>query len=226
MLEIAESNSNTAPVLPQDAGNQPTAPQHGPVGFFRPWIGAKWGLPSNALNGVRLLVLGESHYCGSPEAIGSCDPDITTEVVEELALAGSHRFFTNITQVLTGRKKWQLTSNELSDLWGSLVFYNYIPTYVAAGPRIRPSAEMFQRGAKPLSQLLADLKPEVVLVCGFALWWWVLTGWPRFAGDPAKLDFYQLGPALATRMMHPSAGFSSDAWRPTVLALLGHTRAA
>jgi hypothetical protein len=183
-------------------------------------------VPSNALNGVRLLVLGESHYCGNPEAIGSCDPDVTTEVVEELALAGSHRFFTNITQVLTGRKKWQLTSTELSGLWDSLVFYNYIPMYVAAGPRVRPSAKMFQRGAEPFFQLIADLRPEAVLVCGFALWWWVLTGWPGFAGDPAKLDFHQLGPALAARMMHPSAGFSSDAWRPTVLALLGHPRAA
>lgn len=167
-----------------------------------------------------LCVLGESHYCGSPEAIGSCDPDITTEVVEELALAGSHRFFTNITQVLTGRKKWQLTPSELSDLWGSLVFYNYVPMYVAAGPRVRPSAEMFQRGADPFFQLMTDLKPDAVLVCGFALWWWVLTGWPGFAGNPAELDFHQFGPALAARMMHPSAGFSSAEWRPTVLALL------
>jgi len=116
-----------ATALPQNAGGLPAAPQRAPAGFFRPWIGKEWGLPTNALNGARLLVLGESHYCGSPEAIGSCDPDITTEVVEELSLAGSHRFFTNITQVLTGRKKWQLTPKELVGLWDSLVFYNYIP---------------------------------------------------------------------------------------------------
>jgi hypothetical protein len=107
-------------------------------------------------------------------------------------------------------------------LWGSLVFYNYVPMYVAAGPRVRPSAEMFQRGADPFFQLVMDLKPEAVLVCGFALWWWVLAGWPGFGGDPAELDFHQFGPPLGARMMHPSAGFSSTEWRPTVLALLQH----
>jgi hypothetical protein len=203
-------------LLAQDGSSQvPPAPL-----FFRPWHGAQWGLRGNALGGVRLLVLGESHYCGRPAQIGTCDPDVTSEVVEDLAIAGRHRFFTNITQVLSGRKRWQLTSAELSGLWESLVFYNYIPMYVAAGPRVRPSAEMFKKGAEPFANLVAELKPDAVLVCGFALWWWMLTGWSGFQGNPAEFSVYRLEHALAARMKHPSAGFSSDEWRPTVLALL------
>ncbi len=226
MLEVSEPTSRAATALPQNAGNLLAAPQRASAGFFRPWIGKEWGLPTNALNGARLLVLGESHYCGSPEAIGSCDPDITTEVVEELALAGSHRFFTNITQVLTGRKKWQLTSKELAGLWGLVGLLQLHPDVCCCWAARTAKRRDVPTRRGTILQLLTDLKPEAVLVCGFALWWWVLTGWPGFAGDPAKLEFHQLGPALAARMMHPSAGFSSNAWRPTILALLDRTRAA
>ncbi len=42
--------------------------------MFHPWIGSEWGQPGNALGGVRLLVVGESHYCSHehPELVGQC----------------------------------------------------------------------------------------------------------------------------------------------------------
>jgi hypothetical protein len=211
--------------MPPASPPGPDATLVAPAPCFQPWVGEKWQQRTNAL-GIRLLVLGESHYCRNPEEIGTCYPNLTIDVVEQYAIAGPGRFFTGITQVLSGRKKWQLTQSELSDIWAGLVFYNYVPVYVAAGPRVRPSSEMFELGAAPFARLIAEYQPEAVLVCGLTLWWWVLKGWSGFTGDPSKYDFYRLGPAVAARMMHPSAGFSSAAWRPTVLGLLNQVRNA
>ena len=53
MLEISELQvAGGTPCCRRTPETNSTAAQLGPVGFFRPWTGRKWGLPSNALNGV------------------------------------------------------------------------------------------------------------------------------------------------------------------------------
>jgi hypothetical protein len=191
--------------------------------MFRPWIGTKWGDPTNCLEGVRLLVLGESHYHYDPCKVGTSEAECTTEVVREWALKKPHRFFTGITQVISGKKKWQLNPEELEDVWAAICFYNYVPVYLA-GSRERPTAGQFQQGAEPFAKLLEELKPQAILVCGFDLWWWVLNG-VGFNGKAWETPFSPIGPALAARMMHPSAAFSSTTWQPVVKSLLEQARA-
>jgi hypothetical protein len=167
------------------------------------------------------MVLGESHYTNNPALVGKCEPDMSKEVVELWALQNPHRFFTGITQVLSGRPKWHLRPEELRAAWDAVVFYNYVPVYVATGPRVRPKSEMFRLGREPFIRLLNELEPDAILVCGFNLWANMLWGLPGgFEGKPWETPSYRVGSALAAPIKHPSVGFSSEQWRPVVRNLL------
>lgn len=178
------------------------------------------------LQGTRLLVLGESHYAdqAKPHLVGSCEPDVTNYVVQRYALDERHRFFTGITQVISGKPRWQMSRTEVVELWSAIAFYNYVPVYVATTSRVRPG-DKFPLGAKPFCRLLDQIRPHAILVCGYELWWWVLKGMPGgFDGEPSGTPFLQIGPAIAARMKHPSSGFSSSKWRLTVTELLFRAR--
>jgi hypothetical protein len=190
--------------------------------MFNPWKGSNWGLRSNLLGGVRLLVLGESHYTNPdhPELVGQCVPETTIEVVEDLAIFGRHRFFTGLTQIVSGRPKWQMSREEVQAVWSAIAFANYVPVFVGTGPRIRPTNAMFESGHDPFAEMLADLEPQAIIVCGHALWWWMRRGWLGGANPPVA-DTCWIGNALAARITHPSGrGFSSTRTRPIVEQLL------
>lgn len=195
--------------------------------MFHPWIGAEWGLPGNALGGTRLLIVGESHYCSPehPELVGQCLPETTAEVVEDLAIRGPHRFFTGLTQIVSGRPRWTMGQGEVEALWGALAFYNYVPVFVATGPRIRPTAAMFEGGRAPFADVLGRFEPQAIVVCGRDLWWWLRRGLLGGTASPPPAEEYRIGSALAARIMHPSAtGFSSTRTRPIVERLLAQAR--
>lgn len=195
--------------------------------MFHPWIGTEWGQPGNALGGTRLLIVGESHYCSPeyPELVGRCAPETTAEVVEDLAIRGPYRFFTGLTQIVSGRSKRSMGQGEVKALWHALAFYNYVPVFVATGPRIRPTAAMFEGGKAPFADVLARLEPQAIVVCGRDLWWWLRRGLLGDVAAPPPAEECRIGPALAARIMHPSAtGFSSTKTRPVVARLLAQAR--
>ena len=68
---------------------------------FHPWIGANFGRESRS--GVRLLVLGESHYDNDPE-YSNCG--FTQEVVRDWGQMQRNQFFTKIAKVLRGHREW------------------------------------------------------------------------------------------------------------------------
>ena len=191
--------------------------------MFEPWRGAKFGEQSNVFSGTRLLIVGEWHYSNDIKEFSTVERDFTTDVVEELALKKPSRFYTGLTQIMTGKKKWQLSETELYDLWDSICFYNYVPVYLPRS-RVWPNPASFKQGAEPFVKVLGEVNPQAILVCGFDLWWWVLNG-IGFRGQARETPFYKIGSAIAGRVMHPSATtFSSDEWRPTVIAVLDKAR--
>lgn len=184
--------------------------------MFEPWLGRHWNSPSNYFQGRRILILGESHYCSAEEPwlIGKSLPSATVEVVEKWAIGNRHRFFTGVTQVITGRKRWELSSEEIREIWDSVAFFNYIPVFVASGPRTRPTPDMFSQGAGPFTDFVETERPDLIIVCGYTLWWHVLMNLRNPpSSEPHTIPSYKIGPSIAMRMKHPSAGFSSDHWR-------------
>ena len=187
--------------------------------MFQPWVGTTYGQADNALGGRRLMILGESHHSGAPDAVGTCDPDFTRMVVRELALEGRHPFFAKLSGLIDGRPRWQISDQENAALWQSLMFYNYVPVIAAAWSREAPTDEMFRAGASLLPQVIAEHKPQAILVCGGRLWWWVLKGIGH-PGKPNETQFVDLHGVPAAHIRHPSAGFSYDRWRPVYRELL------
>jgi hypothetical protein len=131
------------------------------------WRGDRWGEADNCLGGLRLLILGESHYHDTAP-VGSDLPDMTNDVVNGyLEGNNSHAFFGKIERLVSGRD----APCDRGHFWHSVVFYNYIPVIVANAPRTAP-AEAFWGGNAPelFKRLVKAVEAEAVLVCGTTLW--------------------------------------------------------
>lgn len=176
----------------------------------RAWIGTRWGESNNSLRGLRLLVLGESHYHRTMP-IGSDMPDMTEHVVAQHLKHSQHRFFKRIE----GLAARSFSSSSSSDFWHSIVFYNYVPYVAANRPRQRPPEWMWGGAAPALfASVLKEVRPQAVLVCGTELW----RRMPVGLGE--RLDAYQAGGrawrereyevelparAMAAHIPHPSS---------------------
>lgn len=151
---------------------------------FDPWIGKLYW--AEGLFGVRVLVLGESHY-GDP---GDEYLKFTQEVVREWATEKRLAFFTKAAKLVLGRGAgiW-LTDKERTNFWERVAFYNYVQSFLPAA-RYRPTQNMWDAAKKPFSQLLEELSPQVILVLG----------------DELRLHLVELPPSISVcYVSHPSS---------------------
>lgn len=189
---------------------------------FRPWVGrnhqsSRWGL--------RVLVLGESHYKWEGKDPGR---DETTRIVREHWMAGERRrFSTNTVAAFLGHRS-VLTDERISEFWDSVLFYNFVQSALP-GARTRPTEDQWCKAQKAFREVLKRHEPQVVVALGYQLWKQMPGGeleegpqW-KVAGQAARdTCFYSAGPgrALAGCIKHPSSGFSSRAWYPWLRELL------
>ena len=166
-------------------------------------------------------------------------PDLTQRVVEDY-LKGELKpeakgFFTRIGRLLTERDAGgEPKLYEPEALWSSIVFYNFVPVIVGQRPKVRPTGEMWEAGAKPFLHVLKECEAEAVLVLGKELWHKM-----PVSHEPARyFDFEKSSRAArryflhgsaerspyrvtATYIDHPSSfGWESGRWRPVVDYLL------
>ena len=140
---------------------------------FHPWIGERYDGENRF--GVRVLVLGESHYGEE----GREKPTETTEVVRWFTQGGGNRrrFFTVIANVLRGQRGW-IDDSELARVYQEIAFYNLVQTFVGDAPRRDPTFRQWVDAQAPLRTVLAALRPDAVLVLGLELWRHILD-WPE-----------------------------------------------
>lgn len=163
-------------------------------GKFEPWIGSRY-LGNNRF-GLRVLVLGESHYGETSKF----HPGFTTEIVRWLAQDERHSFFTKTSKVLLGLDKTSyLDSHTRGEVWEHIAFYNYIPEFVSENPRDRPTPAMWASAEQPFIETVRQLAPQVILVLGKAL----SSHLPKL---PEHIDICCI--------QHPSTGFSYQRWNP------------
>ena len=144
---------------------------------FHPWIGERYC--TGGRFGVRVLVLGESHY---GEA-GKETVDMTKEVVAsytQRAITGQGerlRFFTVIANILRGQRGW-IDDEELARVFQDIAFYNFVQSFVGDGPRGDPTFRQWVDAQAPLKTVLQALRPDAVLVLGLELGEHILD-WPE-----------------------------------------------
>ena len=129
---------------------------------FHPWVGAQFG-PAVRF-GVRLLLLGESHYHDDSE-FSMCS--FTQEVVHEWGQENRSRFFTVIAKVLLGSEGW-VNDDARAEIWEHTAFYNFVQS-VLPGPRRPPTFRQWYEAQTPFETVLRSLRPDAVLMLGSRL---------------------------------------------------------
>jgi hypothetical protein len=179
---------------------------------------------------MRILVLGESHYdFGLPAEEAS---ELTNRVVlDHIHGAHRHKFLRNVSQVVLGL---DAPESQAVGFWNAAAFYNYVQAYAGHSPGDRPAATAWQAAASPFLHVLDQLRPQLVLVCGIALWLHVRelpTNTEVIAYDPpfrrCRLWRAQTtSPCVAGVIRHPSGSraFRSAEWYPHVQFYVSEAR--
>jgi len=129
---------------------------------FEPYVGERY---NNSGYGIRLLVVGESHY----DDDSSAGSDFTSYVVEQNAFEAGTSFFTKLTKLLKGSDA-ALTDEDRVEAWKHVAFYNYVQEIVGDAARISPTKEMWRAAREPFEEVVNRLRPDVILVLGVNLW--------------------------------------------------------
>jgi hypothetical protein len=145
-----------------------------PKARFKPWVGPYY---KNSPLGLRLLILGESHY-RSPD---DKSPEEWTTI--EALKQGRHtyRYWTRLSGLVGGYQPPHQV-----DIWDSVVFYNYVQHVVGTEPRQRPSERMWtsEQTLDGFREVLRVANPERILVVGKRNWEMMAGGTEFFPKHP------------------------------------------
>ena len=134
------------------------------VGFY-PWIGERYDGDNRF--GVRVLVLGESHYGEK----GTEVPTYTRGVVcwhTQRARTGegiTSQFFTKVATVLC-EKPEGINDGDLAKVFQEIAFYNFLQTFKGGTARGKATSQEWEDSQAPLKTVLDGLRPDAVLVLG------------------------------------------------------------
>lgn len=187
---------------------------------FLPWIGKEY---QKGINGKKVLVLGESHYCAKES---DAEPTLTQEIIIDLFNAdspheGYKNTYTKFAKAIAGR---DLGFTEKEQVWDSVAFYNYVQVPISEA-RVSPSAEEFENSEAALFEILEQLKPDYVIAWGYRLYDNLPNkgcrgGHLRVSNQEVHevwcytLSNKQIVPVL--RMIHPSSAYSWTYWHETI----------
>lgn len=135
---------------------------------FKPWVGENY--EKGILQGKKLMILGESHYCANPET--EAIEDITIKVIEDLLNPlseheGYKNTYTKFAKSVVGEK--QFNEETKKDFWQHVIFYNYVQTAIS-GARIAPTAEQFKNSEQAFFEVLSQYQPDLIIVWGKRLY--------------------------------------------------------
>jgi hypothetical protein len=192
--------------------------------YFTPWKGEHY--EESPLFGKRVLVLGEAHYDTWDGERHDLGRDFTIRCVkDQTGGAYTRAFWTKVAETFLGKKP---TLEEKGKFWNSVAFYNFIQEAVHSGSRTAPLEESWRRSEGPFREVLADLRPQLVVALGERLW----KNMPAADGSGPSVERARMketrrysvpggGSCLAYGIYHPSSSrFSLTEWHRAVMAAL------
>ncbi|WP_298127030.1 hypothetical protein [Brevundimonas sp.] len=194
---------------------------------FQPW---KPNDLDARFHGVKLLILGESHYEEPKEGVfdhNTVDPQFTCSIVRKWGIQPERRqrFFANLFEMMIGLA-WTREGPH-DRLWQSIFFGNYVQALVSGGDGKCPSSWQFVASERAFRAVLEDIRPNAVLAMGARLW----NNMPP-ADAPREEVSKALGltcayrladgtEVLAAHTWHPSAPrMKPDQWHPRILEFI------
>ncbi|MBO7480977.1 MAG: hypothetical protein J6T63_02595 [Bacteroidales bacterium] len=201
--------------------------------FFKPWVGKNY--QNGGIFKKKILVLGESHYCGGCDQCGikyakECDDLSTTKIFEELLNGESTGKWTNTFKKFERSLVNKPTTPEESrEIWESVAYFNFLQVAMT-DTRTAGSYEDYIEGQKAFLEVIEDLQPDLIIVWGIRLYGYLPNeGWIQ--GEPLVIDgysvkngYYQLKQGKKSRVIavyHPSTGYSWDWWYKVIASQLG-----
>lgn len=200
--------------------------------FFKPWIGKDYA--SGGIFGKKILLVGDSHYCGGCKDCGieaykeDCERK-TIESVQTILDGEKSRWtgtFRKFEKSLVG---YETTLEQSAEIWNSLAFYNYLQVAVG-GPREAGDYSDYKKSESAFYEVLEDLQPDLMIVWGVTRMWRNMptVGWEK--GDEIKIDNYSVKNGWyilanghrvrAIWIYHPSASYSWDWWNKVIKEVL------
>lgn len=192
---------------------------------WHPWIGENY--ENGGKFGKKVLILGESHYGTSND--NWFNENLTRLTIQqkigeaegEIGKFYKKAFHTNIFKAFNEKPP---TNENVKEFWHSVAYFNYVQGSVGAKARVRPTNNDWKKSFKSVLKTLEILKPDIIVVLGYKLWDSI---WNKFETveiisesfnknrNVHKLKF--LKQPLFFCVKHPSAGFSSNHFRPHIL---------
>lgn len=175
------------------------------------WIGGNY--LQGGIFGTRVLIVGESTY--------TTEGKDTTQY--NIAMAEDHidgyrdAFRTKLLRSFLNTNNEQ--PFEIKNFWDSVCYLNYINVPLR-GPRLSPEESMWTKNKQPLSNILAEVKPDLVVALGYRMWNnWLnrppckLKPGPMIKGAGREKTYYfeatnNMHKALVYSLRHPSSAFS------------------
>lgn len=177
---------------------------------FVPFVGGEY--EEGLIDGLRVLLLGESHYGKHEKATR----DLTISEFEDLAHDMPkiwHGFWGKLQRIAARDPK---PSQEKAGVaWRHIAFANFVQQLAGERPRQRPDRAAWKTGNDALPVMLDRLQPNAVLILGKGTWDHVKVG--DYDGSSiqaresrkSEREIWRLphagGHALSTWVYHPSA---------------------
>ena len=154
--------------------------------------------------------------------------DLIQECIDEGGDVHPKKFWSKIAHAVLG---YEPSSEQFCDFWQAVAFYNYIQESVGFRAKgNRPTSVQWKAATTPFDEVLADLKPDCILVLGETLWRYLSqagrNGSCLTLGNQSRCTWlYSTGSdttALASQIKHPSARSKWDPmeWHPWISALM------
>lgn len=203
--------------------------------FFKPWIGKNY--QSGGIFSKKILVVGESHYCGGCEECGlkfkpqGCDALNTPGVIRKFLdgyKSGWTKTFTKFERSLVNK---ETTLEESNEIWESIAFFNFLQIAMTDA-RKSGTPEDYLEGQVAFLEVINELQPELIVVWGVTKLYQYLPddGW--IEGEKLEIDgynvkngYYKLENGHKSRVIfvyHPSTslGYSWDWWYKVISSQL------
>ena len=215
--------------------------------FFHPYVGKKYGDPSNMFGGKKILVVGHNHHCdkinerglcrnGCPYCCDECKKQTVGVIEDYLIQIQNKSGFTS--EYLKSLQTFQnfadfLTNNDKSksnEAWESIAFYNFAQYAVPKTEKFNSNLRKeYEHSYFAFYQVLRELKPDIVLCWSERLvyhrlpneYWQnsdeILDDKKGFIGY-YDIDGYR---SKVIAMRHPSMRFSPQIWHDKIFPIMG-----
>lgn len=206
--------------------------------FFLPWVGSDY--QTGGIFDKKILVLGESHYCGGcsqcglqytpADKVADCEcSQMTNWTVNYILSGGVDKWTPTYRKFEKSLVNRDTTIEESNLIWNSLAFMNYLQVSVDDS-RQAGSLEDYHNGALAFLEVIEDLKPDLVIVWGVTRMYNYLPSknwsdgeqWTE-EGYNVLNGYYKLSNGHSVRVVnvyHPSVGYSWDWWHNHVIGKL------